>query len=174
MSARKVSLRESNFTVKGEELQVGAQAPDVTMADGLLTKFKLLGDTAGKTRLISVIPSIDTGICDAQTRRMNETAGQLGDNVVVLTVSADLPMAQSRWCGAAGVDKVKMLSDHSDMAFGQANLLLFGTVEHQLRLDQRAIFIVDSSDTVRYAEYVPAIPQHPDYDAALAALKEIV
>ena len=170
MSARKVSLRESNFTVKGEELQVGAQAPDVTMADGLLTKFKLLGDTAGKTRLISVIPSIDTGICDAQTRRMNETAGQLGDNVVVLTVSADLPMAQSRWCGAAGVDKVKMLSDHTDMAFGQA----YGTWVEELRLDQRAIFIVDSSDTVRYAEYVPAIPQHPDYDAALAALKEIV
>ena len=170
MSARKVSLRESNFTVKGEELQVGAQAPDVTMADGLLTKFKLLGDTAGKTRLISVIPSIDTGICDAQTRRMNETAGQLGDNVVVLTVSADLPMAQSRWCGAAGVDKVKMLSDHTDMAFGQA----YGTWVEELRLDQRAIFIVDGNDTLRYAEYVPAIPQHPDYDAALAALKEIV
>lgn len=170
MSARKVSLRENNFTVKGEELQVGAKAPDVTLADGLLTKFKLLGDTAGKTRLISVIPSIDTGICDAQTRRMNETAGQLGDNVVVLTVSADLPMAQSRWCGAAGVDKVKMLSDHSDMAFGHS----YGTWVEELRLDQRAIFIVDGSDTLRYAEYVPAIPQHPDYDAALAALKEIV
>jgi len=169
MSARNVSLRDNTFTLKGEEVQVGAKAPDVTLADGLLTKFNLLGDTAGKTRLISVIPSIDTGICDAQTRRLNEEAGKLGDNVIVLTVSADLPMAQGRWCGAAGVDKVKMLSDHADMAFGQA----YGTWVEELRLDQRAIFIVDSNDVVRYAEYVPAIPQHPDYDAALAALKQI-
>lgn len=169
MSARKVSLRDHTFTVKGAEVQVGAKAPDVTLADGLLTKFNLLGDTAGKTRLISVIPSIDTGICDAQTRRMNEEAGKLGDNVVVVTVSADLPMAQGRWCGAAGVDKVKMLSDYVDMAFGQA----YGTWVEELRLDQRAIFIVDAQDVVRYAEYVPAIPQHPNYDAALAALKQI-
>lgn len=169
MSARNVSLRDHTFHLKGAEVQVGAQAPDVTLADGLLTKFNLLRDTAGQTRLISVIPSIDTGICDAQTRRMNEEAGKLGDNVVVLTVSADLPMAQSRWCGAAGVDKVKMLSDYVDMAFGQA----YGTWVEELRLDQRAIFIVDSQDVVRYAEYVPAIPQHPNYDAALAALKQI-
>jgi thiol peroxidase len=169
MSARNVSLRDHTFRLKGAEVQVGAQAPDVTLADGLLTKFNLLRDTAGQTRLISVIPSIDTGICDAQTRRMNEEAGKLGDNVVVLTVSADLPMAQSRWCGAAGVDKVKMLSDYVDMAFGQA----YGTWVEELRLDQRAIFIVDSQDVVRYAEYVPAIPQHPNYDAALAALKQI-
>lgn len=169
MSARNVSLRDHTFALKGAEVQVGAKAPEVTMADGLLTKFNLLSDTAGKTRLISVIPSIDTGICDAQTRRMNEEAGKLGDNVIILTVSADLPMAQSRWCGAAGVDKVKMLSDHADMAFGQA----YGTWVEELRLDQRAIFIVDSNDVVRYAEYVPAIPQHPDYDAAMTALKQI-
>jgi thiol peroxidase len=169
MSNRTVTLREQSFTLLGTPVAVGDKAQDVTLADGMTTTFRLLGDTAGKTRLISVVPSIDTGICDLQTRRMNEEAATLGDNVVVLTVSADLPMAQKRWCGAAGVERVKMVSDHVDMAFGEA----YGTWVQELRLDQRAIFIVDAADVVRYAEYVPAIPQHPDYDAALAALKAL-
>ncbi|MBX3013327.1 MAG: thiol peroxidase [Caldilineaceae bacterium] len=169
MSQRTVSLRESTFTLLGSPVAVGDKAPDVALADGLTTSFRLLGDTVGKTRLISVIPSIDTGICDLQTRRLNEEAAQLGDQVVVLTVSADLPMAQKRWCGAAGVERVKMLSDHQEMAFGQA----YGTLVKELRLDQRAIFIVDAKDVVQYVEYVPAIPQHPDYDAALTALKAL-
>ncbi|MCB0079854.1 MAG: thiol peroxidase, partial [Caldilineaceae bacterium] len=158
------------FEVVGQELSVGDKAPDVTVADGGFgSTFDLLGDTAGKIRLVSVVPSIDTGICDAQTRRMNEEAGNLGDNVIVLTVSADLPMAQSRWCGAAGVEHVKMLSDHADMAFGEA----YGTHIKELRLDQRAIFVIDSDNKVRYVEYVPEIAQHPDYDAALTALKDV-
>ena len=119
---------------------------------------------------MSVVPSIDTGICDAQTRRMNEEASSLGDSVVILTVSADLPMAQSRWCGAAGVENVQMLSDHLDMAFGKA----YGTKVNALRLEQRSIFVIDADDTVRYVEYVPEIAQHPDYDAALAAVKGLV
>ncbi len=167
MSNRTVTLREKTFTLLGTPVAVGDKAQDVTLADGMTTTFRLLGDTAGKSRLISVVPSIDTGICDLQTRRMNEEAATLGENVIVLTVSADLPMAQKRWCGAAGVERVKMVSDHVDMAFGQA----YGTWVEELRLDQRAIFIVDANDVVRYAEYVPAIAQHPDYDAALAALK---
>lgn len=167
MSNRTVTLRDQTFTLLGTPVAVGDTAKDVTLTDGMTTTFRLLGDTVGKTRLISVIPSIDTGICDLQTRRMNEEAAKLGDNVVVLTVSADLPMAQKRWCGAAGVDRVKMLSDHADMAFGDA----YGTWVQELRLDQRAMFIVDANDVVRYVEYVPAIPQHPDYDAALDALK---
>ena len=169
MSNRTVTLRDQTFTLLGTPVAVGDTAKDVTLTDGMTTTFRLLGDTAGKTRLISVIPSIDTGICDLQTRRMNEEAAKLGENVVVLTVSADLPMAQKRWCGAAGVDRVKMLSDHADMAFGDA----YGTWVQELRLDQRAMLIVDSNDVVRYVEYVPAIPQHPDYDAALDALKAV-
>ena len=171
MSNRTVSLGgEHTFTLRGSALSVGDKAPDVEMPDGLLSSSMLLGDTAGKVRLISVIPSIDTGVCDAQTRRMNEEAANLGDNVTVMTVSADLPMAQGRWCGAAGVDKVKMLSDYKDMAFGNA----YGTAIEELRLDARSIFIVDADDTVRYVEYVPEIAQHPDYDAAFAALKDLV
>lgn len=167
MSNRTVTLRDQTFTLLGTPVAVGDTAKDVTLTDGMTTTYRLLGDTAGKTRLISVIPSIDTGICDLQTRRMNEEAAQLSENVVVLTISADLPMAQKRWCGAAGVERVKMLSDHADMAFGEA----YGTWVQELRLDQRAMFIVDSNDVVRYVEYVPAIAQHPDYEAALAALK---
>ncbi|MCB0046766.1 MAG: thiol peroxidase [Caldilineaceae bacterium] len=171
MGKRTVTLKQDKeFEVVGQELSVGDKAPDVTVADGGFgSTFDLLGDTAGKIRLVSVVPSIDTGICDAQTRRMNEEAGGMGDDVIVLTVSADLPMAQERWCGAAGVDRVKMLSDHLDMAFGDA----YGTNVKDLRLEQRAIFIIDGDDVVRYVEYVPEIAQHPDYAAAMTALQEL-
>ncbi len=169
MSDRTVTLKENTFHLQGTPRAVGDRAPEVTLADGFVTTTTLLESTQGKTRLVSVVPSIDTGICDAQTKRMNEESGKLGDDVVVLTVSADLPMAQARWCGAAGVDNVKMLSDHLDMNFGKA----YGTHVDELRVDQRAIFVIDGDDVIRYVEYVPEIAQHPDYDAALAALKEI-
>jgi len=140
--SRTVTLKnETVFNVLGDAINVGDTASEVTLADGFGSTFDLLGDTAGKVRLVSVVPSIDTGICDAQTRRMNEEAASLGDNVTILTVSADLPMAQGRWCGAAGVDKVKMLSDYMDMSFGSA----YGTTIKELRLEQRAIFVVHSS-----------------------------
>lgn len=171
MSGNSVTLQgDTTFEVSGTRVSVGEKAPDVALRSGLGDDSMLLGDTTGKARLISVIPSIDTGICDAQTRRFNEEAASLGDSATVITVSADLPTAQGRWCGAAGVENVTMLSDHADMAFGQA----YGTKIDALRLDQRAIFVVDANDTVQYAEYVPEIAQHPDYDAALAALKEVV
>ena len=171
MSGRSVTLGgTTTLDVSGSPISVGDKAPEVTLASSLTDKYKLLGDSAGKVRLVSVVPSIDTGICDAQTRRMNEEASSLGDSVVILTVSADLPMAQSRWCGAAGVENVQMLSDHLDMAFGKA----YGTKVNALRLEQRSIFVIDADDTVRYVEYVPEIAQHPDYDAALAAVKGLV
>ena len=169
MSDRTVTLKENTFHLLGTPRAVGDAAPEVTLADGFTTTTTLLGSTAGKTRLVSVVPSIDTGICDAQTRRMNEESTKLGDEVVVLTVSADLPMAQARWCGAKGVENIKMLSDHLEMAFGEA----YGTHTKELRVDQRAIFVIDADDVIRYVEYVPEIAQHPDYDAALAALKDI-
>ena len=169
MSNRTVLFRETPMNVLGTPVAVGNKAREVTLATSFVDSFKLLADTAGKVRLISVIPSIDTGVCDMQTRRMNEEAGKLGDAVVVLTVSVDLPMAQKRWCGAAGVEQVKMLSDYKEMAFGEA----YGTWVKEIRAEQRSMFIIDSADVVRYVEYVPAIGQHPNYDAALAALKEV-
>lgn len=167
MSERTVAFRDKQLKVSGKALQPGDPAPEVTLYTGFLSPVKLLESTAGKQRLISVVPSIDTSVCDIQTRRMNEEAARLGEDVVVVTVSADLPQAQKRWCGAAGVERVIMLSDYMNLDFGEA----YGTAVPELGVDQRAIFVVDPNNTVRYVEYVPGIGQHPDYEAALAALK---
>ncbi len=167
MSERTVAFRDKQLKVNGKALQAGDKAPEVTLYTGFLSPVKLLESTAGKLRLISVVPSIDTSVCDAQTRRMNEEASNFDEDVVVVTVSADLPMAQKRWCGAAGVERVIMLSDYMDLSFGEA----YGTAVPELGANQRAIFVVDPNNTVRYVEYVPGIGQHPNYDAALAALK---
>lgn len=162
-----VTFLGNPLTVMGDALNVGDTAPEFKLVGNDMQPVQL-ADSAGKTRLISVVPSLDTGICDSQTRRLNEEATNLGDKVVVLTVSADLPFAQKRWCGAAGVERVQTLSDHMDMNFGNA----YGTHVAELRVDQRAIFVVDKDDKIRYVEYVPEIAQHPNYEAALAAVEE--
>lgn len=164
-----VTLKGNPLTVIGDPISVGDEAPDFTLVANDLSNVTL-ADSAGKVRLISVVPSLDTGICDAQTRRFNEEAAAFGDDVVVLTVSAEHPFNQKRWCGAAGIDQVEVLSDHMDMNFGKA----YGTYIKELRLDQRAIFVVDGGDKVAYIEYVPEIAQHPDYEAALTAVREAV
>ncbi len=163
-----VTFQGNPLTVIGPELKIGDKAPNFRLLSTDLTEVTLKS-SAGKTRLISVVPSLDTGICDAQTRRFNEEAANFGADVVVLTVSVDLPFAQKRWCGAAGIDLVETLSDHRDMNFGNA----YGTHVKELRLEQRAIFIVDKNDVIRYVQYVQEIAQHPDYDDALTALKQI-
>ena len=170
MSDRTVAFRDKQLAVSGSTLKPGDAAPEVTLATGFLATSNLLADTAGKIRLVSVVPSIDTSVCDAQTRRMNEEAANLGDQVVVVTVSVDMPMAQKRWCGAAGVERVLMLSDYMGLDFGQA----YGTAVPELGAEQRAIFVIDAGDTVRYVEYVPGIGQHPDYEAALAAVRALL
>ena len=170
MSERTVAFRDKQLNVLGSALQPGDKAPEVTLHTGFLATRPLLESTAGKVRLISVVPSIDTSVCDLQTRRMNEEAASLGENVVVVTVSADLPQAQKRWCGAAGVERVLMLSDYHSLAFGEA----YGAAVPDLAVDQRAIFVVDPGDTIRYVEYVPGIGQHPDYEAALAAVRNLL
>ena len=163
-----VTLKGTPQTVRGNQLKVGDKAPNFTLDANDFTPVTL-DDSAGKIRLISVVPSLYTGICDAQTRRFNEEAANLGDDVVILTVSVDFPPSQRQWCGAAGVDKVQTLSDHKDMNFGDA----YGTHIVENRWEQRSIFVVDSDDVVRYVEYVPEIAQHPDYEAALTAVRDI-
>ena len=117
---------------------------------------------------VSVIPSLDTPVCDLQTKRFNEEAGKLGEGVVVYTISADLPFAANRWCGAVGAKNVQCLSDHRSMSFGDA----YGTHVKELRLDARAVFVVDARDRIVHAEYVKEIAEHPNYDAALAAARK--
>jgi thioredoxin-dependent peroxiredoxin len=162
-----VTFKGNPLTVIGKKLNSGDPAPEFQLLAKDLSTVSL-SDSAGKTRLINVVPSLDTGVCDAQTRRFSEGLAKLGGNVVGITVSADLPFAQARWCGTAGVENMQTLSDHRDMSFGGA----YGTHIKELRLEQRAVFVVDPQGAICYAEYVREVTDHPDYDAALAALKE--
>jgi thiol peroxidase len=154
-------------TLIGPELKPGDVAPPFRLSQG--KDWIESSQFAGKPLVISVIPSIDTGVCSTQTRRFNQAATELGDNVTVLTVSADLPFAQKRWCGAEGVDRVVMGSDYFDMSFGTA----YGTHIKAVRLNSRAVFVVDAEGIIRYAEYVPVAGREPNYDAALAVLKSL-
>jgi len=166
---RTAKFKGNPITLVGPELKVGDQAPDFNINKNLLETASLK-DYAGKIKLISVVPSIDTGVCDAQTRRFNEEASGLGQDVVVLTVSADLPFAQSRWCAAAGVDRVVMLSDYKGNAFGQA----YGVQIKEFSLDMRAIFVLDKQDKLTYIEVLPEMTDHPNYEAAVAAVKALL
>lgn len=169
MAERKgeVTFKGNPVTLIGPRLQAGDRAPDATLL-GIDLSERRISDYNGKTVLISVVPSLDTGVCDAQTRRFNEEIGKLGDDVVGLTVSVDLPFAQKRWCGAAGIDRVVTLSDHRDMAFGDA----YGTHIQELRLDTRAVFVVDKAGNLTHVEYVSEVTDHPDYDAAMKAVEK--
>lgn len=163
------TFKGSPLTLVGPEIKVGDKAPAFTVNKNLLEEASL-SDYAGKVKLISVVPSLDTGVCDAQTRRFNEEAAALGDNVVILTISVDLPFAQARWCGAAGVDKVVTLSDYKNRSFGQA----YGVLIKEFQLDMRAVFVIDGNDTVQYVEYLKEMTEHPNYEAAIAAVKALV
>jgi thiol peroxidase len=159
------TLMGKPMTLVGPELKVGDAAPDFTTTDSSMKPVKL-GDTGQGVRIFSVVPSLDTPVCDAQTKRFNEEVVKL-PGVEVFTISADLPFAQKRWCGAFGVDNVKMLSDYKDASFGEN----YGTLIKDLRILSRAIFVVDKENKIRHAEYVKEVADHPDYEAALTAAK---
>jgi len=161
-----VTFKGGPLTLIGPELKVGDKAPDFRLIDTGL-KAVTLADSKGKTRLVSVVPSIDTPVCDLQTKRFNQEASKLSPNVAVLTVSMDLPFAQGRWCGLAGADKVQMLSDYREQAFGQA----YGVLIKELKLLSRAVFVIGPDDKVQYVEYVKEITEHPDYDKVLKFLQ---
>ena len=163
--AAATTLRGNPYTLIGPELKAGDAAPDFHMVDNGLKPVSLK-DTGSQVRIISVIPSLDTPVCDAQTKRFNEEAGKL-PNVSIITVSMDLPFAQKRWCGAFGVDNVKMLSDHVDGSFGSS----YGTLIKELRIESRAIFVVDKNNTIKHAEYVKEVADFPNYESALAAAR---
>ncbi len=159
------TMKGNPLTLIGPELKPGDPAPDFAVIDKGLQPVTLKS-TGSAIRIFSVIPSLDTPVCDAQTKRMNEEAANLPD-IQIFTVSMDLPFAQSRWCGAFGVDNVKMLSDHRDGSFGEH----YGTMIKELRIESRAIFVVDKSDKLLHVEYVKEVADFPDFDAALAAAR---
>src|SRR5699024_3237358 len=157
----KVTFKDSPVTLLGTEIQVGNDAPNFTVLSNSLEN-KTLDDYKGKVKLISVVPSLDTVVCAEQTKRFNQEADKL-DNVQLLTISMDLPFAQTRWCSAEGVNNIEILSDHRDADFGKK----YGVLIKELRLLARSIFVVDSNNKVTYVEYVPEVSSHPDYDKAL-------
>ena len=162
-----ITFKGNGLTLLGPEIRVGSKAPDFTVTGQDLSPVTLAAGK-GTVRIISVVPSIDTPVCDQQTRRFNQEAATL-PNVEIWTISMDLPFAQKRWCGAAGIDKVKLLSDYKDAGFGTA----WGTLIKELHLETRAVFVVDRNDVVQHAEYVKEVTTHPNYDAALAAARKL-
>jgi thioredoxin-dependent peroxiredoxin len=164
---RTTILQGNPFKLEGPELQVGDRAPDFDVVDNSLQKVDL-AKTGQGVRIFSVVPSLDTPVCDAQTKRFEDATAELPD-VGIFTISMDLPFAQKRWCGNFGVKNVGMLSDHRSGSFGKN----YGTLIRDLRIESRAIFVVDGENKIRYVEYVPAVGDHPNYEAALDAAKSI-
>jgi thiol peroxidase len=164
-----VTMKGNPLTLVGDELKVGDTAPDFTVLDNNLSPVDF-SSFQGKVCVISSVPSLDTSVCDRETRRFNEEAAKLGPQVKILTISMDLPFAQKRWCAAAGVEKVKVLSAHRDASFGKA----YGVLIKELRLLARAIFVVGPEGVIRYIELVGELTNEPDYQGALQAVKELV
>ena len=164
-----ITMHGNPLTLLGKELKVGDKAPDFELLDNDLKVVKLSA-FRNKVLVISSVPSLDTPVCDMETRRFNEEAGKLGDKVAILTVSMDLPFAQKRWCGAAGVERVTTLSDHRDAKFGEA----YGVLIKGLRLLARVVFVVDKNGVVQYIQVVKEVTKEPDYEAVIAAVKKLL
>ena len=164
---RTATLRGNPVTLAGAELHVGDTAPDFACVDTALKPVTLAG-TGRAVRIFSVLPSLDTPICDAQTRRFNEEAAKLS-GVDIYTISVDLPFAQRRYCNSFAIDRVKMLSDHKDVSFGRN----YGTLLEDLRIESRAIFVLDRDNVIRYVEYVKETGEHPDYEPALRTARAL-
>lgn len=164
-----VTFGGNPVTLVGPELKIGDDAPDVEVIGNDL-KPVMLSTFKGKVAIVAAVASLDTGTCDVETRRFNMEADKLGDDIVVLTVSMDLPFTQARWCGAAGVEKVKTFSDHRTGAFGEA----WGVMMKELRLLARAVFVVDREGDITYVELLSEVGDEPNYDAALDAAKGLL
>jgi len=163
-----ITMNGKPLTLLGSELKVGSKAPSFTV---ISQDLKAVDESilAGKTTIISTVPSLDTPVCDMETRRFNDEAAKLGTNIQIITISMDLPFAQARWCGAAGIDKVKVFSDFDKASFG----INYGVLIKEMRLLARAIFIVDKNGNIQYIQLINEITHEPDYAAVLAAVREL-
>jgi thioredoxin-dependent peroxiredoxin len=164
-----VTMKGNPLTLNGTPVEVGQQAPDFQVVNNALAPVRL-SSLRGKILILSSVPSLDTPVCDTQTRRFNQEAAGLSGDLEVLTISMDLPFAQARWCGAAGIDRVRTLSDHRDASFGTA----FGLLIAELRLLARAVFVVDRDGVIRYKQVVREIAEEPDYRAAMDAARKLL
>jgi thioredoxin-dependent peroxiredoxin len=163
-----LKLGDNFATLLGDEVKVGDMAPEFTAVIPGWDRVNPLQESKGKVVILSAVPSLDTTVCDRETRRFNEEAAKLSDDIVIYTISTDFPMAQQRWCGAAGVDKVKVVSDVVDAEFG----LKYGVLIKERRYLRRAVFIVGRDGKLTYVNYLPTLGQEPDYDEVIRAAKE--
>jgi len=164
-----ITMKGNPLTLLGPELKLGDKAPDFEVLDNNLKPVSLAA-YQGKVCVIVSVPSLDTPVCDLETRRFNQETAELGQDVAILTISMDLPFAQKRWCGAAGVDKVVTLSDHRQASFGAA----YGALIKELRLLARMVFVVDRKGVIRYIQVVKEVGQEPEYASALEAVKKLI
>jgi thiol peroxidase len=164
-----ITFKGNPMTLVGQPVKAGDAAPDFRVVDNTLQPVTL-ASSAGKIRLVTVVPSLDTPVCDTMTRTFNQDAAKLPGNVAVYTVSLDLPFAQKRWCGNAGIDRVQTLSDYQDRAF----VLNYGLLIKELKLAARAVLVIDASDRISYLQIVPEVTSEPDYNAALDAVKALL
>ncbi|MEW6179726.1 MAG: thiol peroxidase [Chloroflexota bacterium] len=163
-----ITFAGKDVTVIGKDIQVGEIAPEFEVQQQDWSTISALEATKGKVRIIAAVPSLETSVCDRETKRFNQEAASLSKDIAILVISTDLPYTQKRWCGAAGVDQVMVLSDHMDVDFGKK----YGVLIKELRILRRAIFVVDRNNHVTYADYMPTIGAEPDYDAVIEAAKQ--
>ncbi len=163
-----ITMKGNPLTLIGNEVKVGEKAPDFTVLDNDLSSVSF-SSYRGNSCVLSSVPSLDTPVCDLETRRFNEEASRLGTEILILTISMDLPFAQKRWCAAAGVNKVQTLSDHREASFGTS----YGVLIKELRLLARVVFLVDRHGTIQYIQLVKELSKEPDYEVLLSALKKL-
>jgi thiol peroxidase len=165
-----MQLAGKDVTIVGEDVQVGQSAPAFFAQNQNWEIIDVLGTTAGKVRIIAAIPSLSTSVCDREIRRFNQEAAALDENVVIITISTDLPYAQAAWCGAAGVDQVMVVSDHLSAAFGEQ----YGCLIKERRILRRSVFVLDQNGVIQYVAYLPTLGDEPNYDEVLAAAKALL
>jgi thiol peroxidase len=162
-----LKLGDQEVTIIGADISVGDRAMDFQAVAQDWQIIDVLAENSGKVKIIAAVPSLETSVCDRETRQFNQAASDLDEDIVIVTISADLPYTQARWCGAAGIDRVQVVSDHYSTDFG----IKYGCLIKERRVLRRAVFVLDRKDTVVYAEYMPALGIEPDYDSVLAAAK---
>jgi len=165
-----LSVGGADATILGEDILEGQQAPEFKAQTLKWETVDVLSTTKGKVRIIASLPSIETGVCDRETRKFNEEAAALDDNIVIIPISMDLPYTQARWCAAEGIDQVMMVSDHLEASFG----LNYGCLVKERRILRRAIFVVDQQDKIRYVAYMPSLGDEPDYEEVIAVAKNVL
>ncbi|MDK2980131.1 MAG: thioredoxin-dependent peroxiredoxin [Chloroflexota bacterium] len=165
-----IQFKDRDVSIVGLDLEPGIDAQDFKVVDQKWQEINALQETRGKIRIIAAVPSLDTSVCDRETRRFNQEAAKLSDEIAILVISTDLPFAQARWCGAAGVDQVQVLSDHKYTDFG----MKYSCLLSEPRILRRAVFIVDRQNVLRYADYMPQLSQEPNYAEVLETAKKLL